>query len=434
MASGAAQRDWDDPFRVYTRPRYPERELLVPEAQFDVLEDEVRRVFPDLKLATLESRAGMRRVALCGDPPTEVGGVIDAVREAFRAAERTPPSLSPVHTVTVGQPNVVGNPEDVLACSVPEGLPWRSGSEGEGVTVAIIDTGIEHHDWLGDAYEALPADFERQVMVRYRDRDVLGAQAGHCVFLAGLVLTYAPAARVMVLKTADSSGESDIDDVAVAMSRAARRGADVINLSLGCFTRHDDPPWALEHVLDSPNNPDALDPGIAVVAAAGNSSTSQKFWPGAFDRVTAVGALRNDGSWKLADYTNRGSWVDAYVPATNVLSTYIQYSGPAVYPEGDRLLDKWVDYRSGWATWSGTSMASAIWTGALVRAIALARASGGLGDTPAETARILLDRPGAVDFVRPLTLAPDDQDDDEGKPRRALEVRPAGAGSSSSDA
>jgi subtilisin family serine protease len=408
-----APQDSGELFRPYTASRYRKRELLVPIAARDTIADELQAAFKGLTVREIERRAKIVRLEIVGGPD-DVGTVIDEVRRRRRADGKTPqqariPALSPVHTVTVGQPNVVGNPEDVLPRSAKRPLPSRKGTAGRDVTVAIIDTGIQEHPWLGDAYLADGPDYEGQVMVRYGNRDVLGPQAGHCVFLAGLVLRHAPAATVIVRRTADSFGQSDILDVAAAIEWAVDREADIINLSLGCLTRNNNEPWALAQALDG------VPSDVAVVASAGNTSTGVAFWPGAFDRVIAVGAVENHGGWRLTDYTNYGTWVDVYVPATDVLSTYIQYSGPALYPDGGRLVDKWVDYRTGWATWTGTSMASAIWSGAIARAMRRVPSA-------VDAAASLLT--AAPRFLKPITLVPDDRCDAEGKPRRAFDVVP----------
>jgi hypothetical protein len=407
MASYATPQEQG--FFPYTQPWYPARELLAPSDDLDAIVAEFKEHFPKLELTEIERRAGISRMELSGEPDMEAGILVDAIR-ALRGGSRTP-SVSPVHAVMVGQPNVVGNPQNALPNSATNAHPRREGDEGRGVTVAIIDTGIQQHPWLGSDYDARPTDYEAQVMVRYGSRDVLGPQAGHCVFLAGLVLIHAPAAKVIVRRTADSFGRSDIVDVAAAIDWAVRRGADVINLSLGCFTRNGQEPWVFQHVLS--RVPDR----VAVVASAGNAATESKFWPGAFDRVTSVGALASNGGWKLADYTNHGPWVNVFVHATDVLSTYIQYTGPAVYADGARLLDKFVDYRTGWATWSGTSMASAIWAGAIARAMTTL-------ERDAVRAAKALEDPGAVDFVRKVPLVSEHAYDGANKERAAFEVVP----------
>jgi subtilisin family serine protease len=411
----------DDRFGAYLRRWAPE-EVLVSETHVKEVA-EATRSLTGFELVQGESRNGVVRAALPGADEERVAAVVDKVRSSLGIKD-----LSPVHRTMIGQPNVVGNPDAVLPRSSTTGFEGYGGSDGADVTIAFVDTGIEPHQWFeGKQYTAWPSDYEWQVMVRYGGRDVLGPQAGHCVFLAGLALEQAPRAKVLALKTADSFGISDVDDVAAAVVRAARRGAQVVNLSLGCATRNGNEPWALRRAL---NVLSRMDQPPAVVAAAGNSNGNEKFWPAAFDDVTAVGAVENDGGWKLAGYTNRGSWVDVYVPATDVLSTYIHYTGNALVPNRDRtaFLDKYVDYHTGWATWTGTSMASAIWSGIVARAISRARAEGST-ESPAAIARALPGRPADVGLPE-LALVEADRTDDEGRLRRAYGVETQGGSGS----
>ena len=227
----------------------------------------------------------------------DVGAAVDRVRDRFKSVFE--PVLSPVHVLTNGQPNVMGNPRQALPQPSSDELAPRAGNAGEGITIAIIDSGIEPHHWLNGGYVALPTDFERTLTVEHNSRPVLGPQAGHGVFLAGLALQHAPGVTVKVVRTANSWGQSDVDDVAAAILRVAASGAD-IHLSLGAFTRNNRPPWALSRALDAlprENYRRRGRPGIC--------RPSARFWPGAMPGVTAVGALAaDDGGWRLADFTN----------------------------------------------------------------------------------------------------------------------------------
>lgn len=113
---------------------------------------------------------------------------------------------------------------------------FATGSTGLGVTVAIVDTGVDldHPEFTG--------------------RMLAGACFGACPFgtpqddnfhgthVAGIVAAanngtgntgVAPQASIMPVKVLSASGSGSYDDVAAGIRFAAANGADVINLSLG---------------------------------------------------------------------------------------------------------------------------------------------------------------------------------------------------------
>jgi subtilisin family serine protease len=113
-------------------------------------------------------------------------------------------------------------------------------------------------------------------------------------------------------------------------------GVKVINLSLGTDgdsqTVHD----AIEK---------AIQQGIIVVAAAGNDDTEAVQYPAGYENVIGVTAV--DASSKKASFANYGKdWVDISAPGVGIMSTMISADGP------------------GYASWSGTSMATAFVSGA----------------------------------------------------------------------
>jgi subtilisin family serine protease len=398
-------------------PDYRDDAILVAVAHLDRVKETLRELYGDVALR--EQRKGAI-VVLRSERDFDAGAVVDAVRQ--RCAERFDgfkPTLSPRHLVAIGQPNVRGNPEGQVPREIEDrALPPRTSVEGEGIVVAIVDTGIAAHPWLEDAYVALPGDFEHDVTVWEEEATppgrYLGEQAGHGLFLAGLVLEQAPGATVKVFRTATSDGRSEIDDVTEAIVRAAGTGAHVVNLSLGCFTRRDMPPWTLLEALE------ALPKTTAVVASAGNSEAPASFWPAGLKSVTGVGALaETDGAWRLASYSNRGAWVDVYVPATNVLSTYIDWAGSVLIRTQDGKLCPEPRRFRGWAEWSGTSMAAARWSGAVARAAAAWEVSAVAAE------RRILELPGSVGFARVLELPVDERDElDSHAARLALDFIP----------
>ena len=147
---------------------------------------------------------------------------------------------------------------------------------GRGVTVAILDTGIDpNHPELRSSYaggvdfvgDDLDPTEERQVLDDDLDGHVDEAY-GHGTHVAGIVHLVAPEARLLAVRVLDSDGRGSLLDVVAGVRWAMAHGAKVINLSLGSLTRS----VALQHALA-----DARDMGIAVVVAAGNWATTSRW-------------------------------------------------------------------------------------------------------------------------------------------------------------
>jgi thermitase len=216
-------------------------------------------------------------------------------------------------------------------------------TRGAGVTVAVLDTGVdtthpELASHLMNGYDFVDNDSDpSEVGIAGIDRAY-----GHGTFITGLVALAAPDARIMPVRVLDPSGVGDVWRLAKSMVWAAANGADVINLSLGTYTRTH---VANELVSDLA----ASGRGIVVVAAAGNAASNTPQFPAGEggSRVLAVGATTPSDT--LASFSDFGSWVDVSAPGVSVWSTV---------PGGQ------------YATWSGTSMSTGLASGeaALVRA------------------------------------------------------------------
>jgi subtilisin family serine protease len=216
-------------------------------------------------------------------------------------------------------------------------------TRGADVTVAVLDTGVDdtHPALAGhliDGYDFVDNDDNpSEVGVAGVDRAY-----GHGTFVTGLVALAAPEARIMPVRVLDPSGMGDVWRLAKSMVWAAAKGANVINLSLGTFTR--------THVANELVSDLALNGrGIVVVAAAGNAASSIPQFPAAEggSRVLSVGASTPIDT--LAPFSDFGSWVRVAAPGLSVSSTV---------PGGQ------------YGTWSGTSMSTGLASGeaALVRA------------------------------------------------------------------
>jgi subtilisin family serine protease len=268
--------------------------------------------------------------------------VSDVVAQLRSRGRDSAARVGPNHVVT-GLPNVQGGPASFAIAST-EQIHFADGA-GAGARVAVLDTGFapKIHEWLDEHTDAGPGTLEDLDL--HPRNGWLDDESGHGTFIAGLILARVPSATIEVAKVLDSEGYGTELDVARAL--IAHGDADVINLSLGCYSHDDLPPVALTEALRH------VAPTSAVVAAAGNDSTQRPLWPAAHQRVLAVAAV--DDSLERAAFSNFGWWVDAAARGVQVLSTFVEFDEVGhVKPIGGREPQ---DFR-GWARWSGTSFAA----------------------------------------------------------------------------
>lgn len=240
----------------------------------------------------------------------------------------------------------------------------RTGGEGRGIIVAVVDSGLPDNYHLNPILptakvETIPADLEP---FGYQGNPgglpEITFPQGHGTFVAGVVRQAAALATVRSYRALDIRGATDewtlgnqIYDVL-----QARPAPDVINLSLGTFTRGDLKALGLQH-LGANSSPCAAN-GPIVVAAAGNFDLERPFWPAAEPWAISVGAAeRYEDGWRKACFSNWGCWVDVCANGVDVLSSYPSHLYQRKYAPGTQeQFDKW-------ATWSGTSFAAPLVSG-----------------------------------------------------------------------
>ena len=264
---------------------------------------------------------------------------------------------------------------------------WSAGATGEGVTVALVDTGVADSPDLAGRIVPVRDDVTGRTSSCY---DLSGAHScrdtyGHGTFMAGLIAGdgasrggaptgAAPGARLLSVKVAGDDGAADVSTVLAAIqwvvSFRQRYGIQVLNLSLGTDSSQ---PWE-----DDPLNyavERAWDAGILVVVAASNRGPGPGSIakPGDDPWVVTVGAVDDQGTPgtgddRLPDFSSRGPTVDGVAkpdvvaPGGHVLS--LRAPGSTLdreFPPADADSP----YRSG----SGTSMSAALVSG--VAALAL---------------------------------------------------------------
>ena len=208
-----------------------------------------------------------------------------------------------------------------------------SGSTGQDVVVAVLDTGLDysHSEFSGrivDGYDFIDDDNIAQDVHGHGTHcagTILGANDG--VGITGVAYD----AKVMPIKVLNDSGSGSVTGIVAGMRWAVDNGADVLNLSLGGS-------WPNSNYLDALKY--AADKGVVVAMASGNSYASQPGYPARYatDYGIAVGAV--DINKNNAAFSNR---------AGDTTMDYVSAPGVSVYsslPGG------------GYASWSGTSMAA----------------------------------------------------------------------------
>ena len=184
---------------------------------------------------------------------------------------------------------------------------------GQGITVAVIDTGIDtdHPEFAGKiSLESYNAS-DDLVGIEYIEDEY-----GHGTSVAGTiaasfdslgVVGIAPQVTLLVIKCeVDENGNFlAASDLVFGIYYAIEKGADVINMSFGITAMN---PFA--EVLQL-----AADSDIIPVAAAGNESTSAPTYPAADINAIGVGALANN-SFDLAIYSNYGENTLLVAPGT----------------------------------------------------------------------------------------------------------------------
>lgn len=186
-------------------------------------------------------------------------------------------------------------------------------SSGDGVIVAVIDTGIEagHPDLQGAAlpgYDFVNGDDDPADDHGHGTRmsGIIVAQRDNGIGIAGA----APGATLLPVKVLDWEGHGTYSDVANGITYAVDQGARVLNLSLVGTVASDILQAAVTY---------ATAKGAIVVAAAGNYGSSAPAFPAAADGAIAVSAI--DESDAHPAFSNYGPWIALSAPGVDIATT-----------------------------------------------------------------------------------------------------------------
>ncbi|XSG86532.1 MAG: Ig-like domain-containing protein [Methylohalobius sp. ZOD2] len=213
--------------------------------------------------------------------------------------------------------------------SAPSAWDW---SHGDGVTVAVLDTGVDinHSDLAGEVVPGWNAVSQ--------NTDIADVH-GHGTAVAGTVAaatdnangvsSVAWNANIMPVRiTNRSDGWAYWSDIANGLIWAADHGAKVANISYG-VSNSSTVSSAAQHMISQ---------GGVVVVAAGNDGSD----PGYSDNPYLISVSATDGGDNKASWSNYGDFIDISAPGVSILTT---------------------NRGGGYGKWSGTSFASPVTAG-----------------------------------------------------------------------
>ncbi|MBW6432590.1 S8 family serine peptidase [Actinoplanes hulinensis] len=269
-----------------------------------------------LGLAGADAKGSMAR-SLLGEIRAKSIEVPRARAVAVTAALKLDPNVSYVQVDPLAKkldvaPNdpyfTAGRQPELGQLRVP--AAWDT-TTGEEVTVAVLDTGVTG---TGDLTGKVLSGYD------FVNRDGNASDdEGHGTIVSSLIAGtpnngagiagVCAKCKILPVKVLSSTGSGSYSQIAQGIIYAVKRGAKIINMSLGgsqsSAVLQDAVAWANGQ-------------GVLVVAAAGNDGSSAKSYPAAYGDVLAVGGTntRNTSNpGERVEFSNYGSWVDVSAPA-----------------------------------------------------------------------------------------------------------------------
>ncbi|MFJ4466911.1 S8 family serine peptidase [Streptomyces sp. NPDC089424] len=235
--------------------------------------------------------------------------------------------------------------ESVAQIGAPEA--WRSGNTGQGVDVAVLDTGVDaqHPDLDGQvaAATSFVPDDESAVDRHGHGTHVASTIAGTGAASAGKEKGVAPGARLHVGKVLDDQGSGQFSWILAGMEWAARdQHAAVVSMSLG-----GDPSDGTDPLSEAVDTLSAETGTLFAIAAGNSGPRGSVSAPAVADAALAVGAV--DSADRLASFSSRG-------PRVGDGALKPEITGPGVDVLAAR--SRYAPGEGAYTTMSGTSMAT----------------------------------------------------------------------------
>lgn len=222
-----------------------------------------------------------------------------------------------------GDANAVNGPSDPEFATqwqhdyIGTNYAWTAGYKGQGVKVAVIDTGLQRDHVDLSANAAAGKNFVDGANGTEFNED----NQTHGTHVAGIIAAddngiggvgIAPDAEVRgyCVFTAEENAGADSADIMRAIRAAVADGNDIINMSLG------GPMYSADYEKVAK---EAYEKGVAIFASSGNDDTDGYNFPAAFNSTISVGAV--DQNSARAAFSNYGNTVKLAFPGVHIYST-----------------------------------------------------------------------------------------------------------------
>lgn len=184
------------------------------------------------------------------------------------------------------------------------GITEDNSSFGEGVRVAVIDTGIMDHSVFSENTTAISlVDSQGEPHPHGTAMASIWRDAG------GRLPSIAPAVDLLSIQVADETGVSDLFTISEAIFVAAEQGADLITISMGGLGTNGLLDQAVQFAKEN---------GSLVIASAGNDGQEVDIFPAAHEDVLAIAAI--DGVGNHPGFSNSGEFIAFSAPGVAIPS------------------------------------------------------------------------------------------------------------------
>jgi hypothetical protein len=198
-------------------------------------------------------------------------------------------------------------------------IHWSSSlaqQSGRAVRIAILDTGLSPNlkslwSKVVNSYNLIEpgAAYDLPKNTDSNGNHISDEGAGHGTMIAGIIDQIAPQAQLVIIRVADSDGNSSAWRIIKGLTGAVASGAEVANLSLGTRVGI----TALHDVLDWTDQQ-----GLTIVCPDGNDSSSTADYPAQIGKIISVAGV--DPNSVKAAFSNWFSGTLCSAPSTGIKS------------------------------------------------------------------------------------------------------------------